>query len=213
MRRGRTEARPYGCTSSLLPYSPPPCDVFDRGGAGSDACFRISSIRQPVRDESVCASFSRRSAACACIQWPPDRCRRRSTRAAARSGPGSSRGRRSPGTPDLRGSARVVADVQARDEDVLAPAAARRRPAQNTPSCRSSSADSGSAAHGSHHAMSQAYSRNTARIVLAPDLLRRTSPVEPRELVLDVRPAAPCRSAASPCGSSSSRRGPFCVSA
>ena len=87
----------------------------------------------------------------------------------------------------------VVADVEARDEDVLR-AAGWRRPhrlsrrlrtapapsSQKTPSCCSSSFDSGSAAQGSHQLMSQAYSRKTARMSSLLHLLGEHRLVEAR---------------------------------
>ena len=93
---------------------------------------------------------------------------RRSTHGAARSGPGSWRGRRSPGTRGPRGSARCRSARAAASGTRSAPGPAPS--SQNTPSWRSSSVDSGSAAHGSHQLMSHAYSRNTARPSCFADL-------------------------------------------
>ena len=75
----------------------------------------------------------------------------------------------------------VVADVKSREENVPLPShRARRRRA-----CAAPRATADRTAHGSHQLMSHAYSRKTALIVLAPDLLGEQRFVERREIFAD----------------------------
>ena len=181
----RSRFQPAAATASATTALPAPVAAgptpAPRPAAGG--CPRSC---QPVSDARVCASRSRRAHQLAAVRL--GRLARR------RAGPGVAQDVAALEVAavaglledEVLGEVRlVVAHVQPGDEDVLRlrrDAHRRRRPRRagvvqpEHAELAQLVGDSGSAAHGSHQPMSQAYSRNTARMFSRSHVLRRTSP-------------------------------------